>query len=349
VGNAVVLITWLAQFVALFAFLETYIRARGTDRQRILWVVVGFGVSLLAVSVQQFLTIYLTNAPLELDELISSLNICAPLSFAYAIIRYRVIDVNFVVSRALVYGVLTTLLVGIFSIIDWLFTDKLQLARLGTLAQVGAVVAFGVWFNGLHKRVDGFVDATFYRQRHRAEVQLARNAGALPFVTSGRAVAEVLVAEPVRAVGLASAALFRRCRDGSLHREQSIGWSDLEVTVLNEGDDHFIALLLATNGPLSLYDHPWRSQGVPPGPGCPVLALPIIVRRQLAAVVFYGSHPHGEALDPDEIKAIAGLAPGAAAAYDHLEAQTMSEQVSMLQAKVESLESRLAEAQIQPA
>ena len=80
-----------------------------------------------------------------------------------------------------------------------------------------------------------------------------------------------------------------------------------------------------------------------------MLALPIIVRRELAAIVFYGSHVHGEPLDPDEIKAIAGLATGAAAAYDHLEAESMRRRLNAMETENESLRSVIAEAQIQPA
>ncbi len=47
-------------------------------------------------------------------------------------------------------------------------------------------VAGGCLVNGLHKRVDWFIDATFFRQRHQAERQLARNASALPFFYDSR-------------------------------------------------------------------------------------------------------------------------------------------------------------------
>src|ERR1700680_891371 len=66
-----------------------------------------------------------------------------------------------------------------------------------------------------------------------------------------------------------------------------------------------------------------RAHGAPSGPAHPVLALPITVRRELVTIVLYGAHTHGEPLDPDEIKAIAGLASAAAAAYDHLEADAL--------------------------
>jgi hypothetical protein len=276
-------------------------------------------------------------------------SVIVPLTVAYAVIKHRVIDVSFVVSRTLVYGVLTTLLVAVFSIIDWFFTDYLRLARLGTVAEVGAVVGFGLWFNGLHKRVDSLIDATFFRQRHRAEVQLARNAAALPFATTAQHVAQTLVNEPVRALELASAALFRRGDDGRYTREASEGWSASDIFSLDETDGHMLMLLQAENGPVSLFDHPWRKVGAPAGPAHPVLALPIVVRRELTAVVLYGSHIHGEGLDPDEIRAIAHLAPGASAAYDHLGAEAMRREVESMKRENDQMRVLLAEAQIQPA
>ena len=334
---------------ALYLFLDTYVRARGADRQRIRWVVVGFGLNLVFQFVYQFLNLYAPSTPIWFFHFLQLSTVIVPLTVAYAVIKHRVIDVSFIVSRTLVYGVLTSLLVGAFALVDWLFMDKLKLARLGAVAEMGVAVAGGFWFNGLHKRVDLFIDAIFFRQRHKAELQLARNAAALPSVTTAKAVAEALVAEPIRSLALASAALFRREKDGTYFREDSVGWHDGDLKRLDDKDDRLLALIQTEQGPLSLYEHPWRDTDVPSGAAHPVLALPIIVRRELAAVVFYGSHVHGEPLDPDEVKAIAGLAPGAAAAYDHLEAEAMKREVQLFRRKNESLEAQLAEAHIQPA
>ena len=339
----------LWSLIVLYLFVDTYVRARGEDRQRIRWVVVGFGLNLVIQFVNLFFGVYWPGEPIWLYHVLQLSSVIVPLTVAYAVIKHRVIDVSFVVSRTLVYGVLTTLLVAVFSVIDWFFGDYLRLARLGTIAEVGAVVAFGLWFNGLHRRVDSLVDATFFRQRHRAEVQLARNAAALPFAATPQNVAQALIKEPVRALELASAALFRRGNDGVYVREESNGWNADDIAKLDDTDGHLLMLLQAENGPVSLYDHPWRTQGVPSGPAYPVLALPIMVRRQLAAIVFYGSHVHGEGLDPDEIKTITGLAPGAAAAYDHLDAESMKREVESLRRENDLMQTRLAEAQIQPA
>lgn len=333
----------------MYLFLDTYVRARGQERQRIRWVVVGFALNLLFQVAYDFLNFFVPGTPIWVFHLLQLATVVLPLTVVYAVIKHRVIDVSFVVSRTLVYGVLTTLLVGIFSLLDWFFTDYFRNARLGTIAEVATVFGFGIWFNGLHRRVDALIDATFFRQRHKAEVQLARVASALSQAPTTDTVARFLVNEPVRALSLASAALFKRDLAGVFVREAADGWTKDEVARLDEQDHVLLTLAQTEQGPLSLEDHPWRTEGVPTGPARSVLALPIIVRRELVAIVFYGSHVHGEALDPDEIRAIAALAAGAAAAYDHLEAEAIKREVEEQKGQIDSLRAQLAAAQIQPA
>jgi len=333
VGNLLLALQGLMALIAMFGLVETYIVARGADRQRIRWVVLGFGISLFGQVVDALL--YRHPPPYWIHATLLLSGVVVPITVAYTVIKHRVIDVSFVVSRALVYGILTTLLVGAFSLIDWFFTDYLRLARLGTVAEVAAVVAFGLWFNGLHRRVDSFIDATFFRQRHQAEVQLARVAAALPLVSTPTAVAHFLVREPARTLGLASAALFRRERNGEYRREEAEGWGPSTVTALDMSDEPFLALAQAEQGPLPIYEHPWHRADVPGGAGRPALALPIMVRGELAAIGLYGSHTHGEALDPDEVRMIAKLATGASAAYDHIEADALRRENDALRSALE--------------
>ena len=254
--------------VAMSAFVATYISARGTDKQRIRWVILGFGIALVSNLTVAYLTTVIA-LPYWLYASLLLIPIVVPITVAYAVIKHRVIDVSFVVSRAIVYGILTTLIVGAFSLVDWLFIDKLKLVQLGTIAEMGVAIAGGFWFNGLHRRVDSLIDATFFRERHRAEVMIARNA-----------------------------ALCRRRHDGLYIREASNGWEPDTLLRLDHSDEPLLLLARAENGPLSLHDHAWRTEHVPDGNRRPILALPIVVRRELAAIVFYGAHLHGEALVP---------------------------------------------------
>jgi len=334
--------------VAMSAFVATYISARGTDKQRIRWVILGFGIALVSNLTVAYLTTVIA-LPYWLYASLLLIPIVVPITVAYAVIKHRVIDVSFVVSRAIVYGILTTLIVGAFSLVDWLFIDKLKLVQLVTIAEMGVAIAGGFWFNGLHRRVDSLIDATFFRERHRAEVMIARNAAALPLAETPETVAHFLVDEPMRAFSLAYAALFRRRHDGLYIREASNGWEPDTLLRLDHSDEPLLLLARAENGPLSLHDHAWRTEHVPDGNRRPILALPIVVRRELAAIVFYGAHLHGEALDPDEVRIIAGLAAGAAAAYDRIEAEALRKDNEAMKNEVDSLRTRLAEIQIQPA
>jgi hypothetical protein len=71
---------------------------------------------------------------------------------------------------------------------------------------------------------------------------------------------------------------------------------------------------------------------LPRGDKEPVLAIPVLVRDRLIAIALYGSHINREALDPDEGASIDRLAGGAAAAYDHLEAEALRREIELLRA-----------------
>ena len=68
--------------------------------------------------------------PDSLAQTIGFAAVLMPVSVAYAVFQYRVIDVNFVINRAIVYGVLTVLLAAAVSLLDWLLGKILGGAHL---------------------------------------------------------------------------------------------------------------------------------------------------------------------------------------------------------------------------
>lgn len=306
--------------VAICALASTYLGTSGADRQRIKWaflgLVVGLGGSAILYSG------FFPTFPPTLFRILELLNILAPIAAAYAILRRRIIDINFVVSRALVYGVLTAFVVAVFALIDWLFISVFANARFGLIAEVTAAVAIGFWLNGLHVRIDRLIDTVFFRERHKAEQRLARVAASLPHAVDADAVDDMLVAEPVAALRLASGALFKRDERGYYAVEAAVGWPDGSCKELPQGDA-LVLQLSAEQGPLRLSDMHWPHTDLPKGAAEPLIALPIIVRRSLAGILLYGAHEDATDIDPDEVKVLAGLAVSAAAAYDHIEAETL--------------------------
>lgn len=323
--------------LAVVALFITYRFASGAERSRIQWVIFGSGASLLAFGADASLLL-MPFAPYWLHAVLLAATICMPLAVAYAVIKHRVIDVSFVISRTLVYAVLTTMLVGVFTLIDWFIGKVLDQTGLALTAELVAALALGFWMNDLHRRVDQFIDSVLSRQRYLAARRLMRAAAGLPHSSNAAAVDEMLVGEPVDALKLASAALFRE-RDGDgFARSAALNWPDKGVEAL-DASEQIVLQLKGERAPLLLEDVRWPRHDLPLGDRAPALAVPVFVRDRMIAIALYGSHINGEALDPDEIASIDRLAAAAAAAYDHIEAEALRAEIALLRAQVSATRS----------
>ena len=87
----------------------------------------------------------------------------------------------------------------------------------------------------------------------------------------------------------------------------------------------------------------WGRPDLPAGLARPALAVPLVNRREVTGIAFYGRHESGEDLDPDEVASIEELCRAAAVAYDELEAETLRLRARDLEQTVTVLEARLEE------
>ncbi|MEO9169737.1 MAG: hypothetical protein ABI282_07830, partial [Candidatus Baltobacteraceae bacterium] len=319
------------------AFIFTYARAKRGDRHRIKWIVAGL-VTGFAGSVGFDLIRWLLPGAVSIPlyNAMYSLNVFLPITLAYAIVRHRVIDVNFVISRTVVYASVTTVVVALSGVTDWLSSRYFSAAGVGTVAEITVSLGLGFWLDTLHKHVETFVDAVLFRSRRQAEVRLRRLARALPHVGSVEGVAEALVDHASETLRLSSAALFVRDEKTGFVRVRSVGWSDENLAEVGEGD-LMIAHLLSERKGIRLHEISWHARNLPEGAAVPVFALPFIVRRELKAFAFYGAHAHGEDIDPDEISALAELAVGASVAFDHIEAEQLRRNTEDAQKRLNAL------------
>ena len=327
--------TVVGALVVLVALVDTYIHRTGADRQRMRWVVFGFGVALVSQLAVTVIQTDAANTPLVVTSAISMLAVIAPIAVAYAIVKHRVIDVNFVVSRTLVYGALTTIFVGIFAFIDWFVGRVLDQTRWALVAEIAVAIGVGFWLNGVHARVDRFVDSVLFRRRHAAERRLGRLARGLPHATSIAVVDASLIGEPCDALELMSAALFRRDMSGRYKRANAVGWQEGTAEALSI-DDPLILHLQAERGALRLGELHWSRDDSPVGAARPALALPIVVRHELEAIALFGAHRGGEDFDPDEMQWLNVLAAAAGAAYDHLAADALRQELERVVRENES-------------
>lgn len=320
-------------FVAL---VNTYVHGKPEDRQRIRWVIVGFGVGVGCATLAGILgysSLVSLPGAVAAANILLFLTVIEPITVAYAVIRYRVLDVRLAISRALVYAIISSGAIIVFALIDFIFGKVLAATKLAIVAEIAASIALGFGLAGLQKRIDRIIDSVFFRRRHEADERLTRIAAALPHASAPAAVDQLMVREPLDAWQLSSGALFRRTDAGPFVRTAAIAWEE-DAARRIDPDDSLLLQLQAEGAPLLIAPLHWSTQGVPAGAARPAIAVPIFVRRALLAVALYGTATSGEDFDADEIRLLVALAAGAAAAYDHLEAEALRRRVAELEAMV---------------
>jgi MFS family permease len=145
-------------------------RARGTERQQLRWLayaaVLAAGLLLVAL-VAGFL---LAKDDVVLASLALGMALL-PLATGAAILRYRLYDLDRIISRTLAYGLLTLLLVGGYSALV-LGLGQL-LGQDSSLVVAAATLAVAAAFQPARQRIQQTVDRRFNRRRHDAAQTIA--------------------------------------------------------------------------------------------------------------------------------------------------------------------------------
>jgi hypothetical protein len=314
----------IAAILALCGLFYAYSHVAIRLRQRLHWIAAGFVLWLVIDVIDAML--WPTYESYAMHTALTAVRLLFPLVVAYAIFRERVVDINFVISRSLVYGVLTTSIVGIFALIDLFFSRTME-SRFSLPVEIVVALLLGLFFHGIRRRIDALVDRVVFRKRHLAETALARTAKAVTHVDDPQAIADYLTRLPVEVLGLTGAALYLQ-RDGRFVLERCVGWKN-ETPATLPASDPLVAFISSELGCVRVNEVPMRESPLDRH-DAPALAMPLVFRRELAGFVLYGAHVDGADLDADDERDLLPLVNNAAVTYDHIEAQALREEISEL-------------------
>jgi hypothetical protein len=93
-----------------------------------------------------------------------------PVAIGFAVLRYRLYDIDAIINRTLVYGSLTVMLVGIYlgAVISLQYAFRAVTGQENQLAVVASTLTIAALFNPLRRRVHELVDRRFYRRKYDA-------------------------------------------------------------------------------------------------------------------------------------------------------------------------------------
>jgi hypothetical protein len=157
------LVAGLGAVISLFV---RFRRARGDERQQIKWFASAAALTLawIIVAEEQSGEIVALSGLLVIASI--------PVATGIAILRYRLYDIDRIINRTLVYGSLTVMLALLYfggvSAIQALFGALTGQEEQPQLAIVVSTLVIAALFNPLRRRIQSFIDRSFYRSKYDA-------------------------------------------------------------------------------------------------------------------------------------------------------------------------------------
>jgi len=145
-------------------------RVRGEQRLQLKWIAYAAAVAatVQATSIGTFLLV--GPSPMAIEVLVICALAAIPVAAGIAILKYRLYDIDRIINRTLVYGLLTALLGGVYAGVV-LVLGQLS-GRIGTeppsWAVAGATLAVAALFQPARRRIQQAVDRRFNRRHYDA-------------------------------------------------------------------------------------------------------------------------------------------------------------------------------------
>jgi hypothetical protein len=172
-NEPVQIIMFALLFVVVASSLSVRLRrATGIERQQIMWpaytAVMAATGSVLTYSIAE----PMGASWLEwiLFATVMAALVCFPISVGIAIVRYRLYEIELIINRTLVYGSLTATLVALYFVVIVVLQGIFVLltGQQSTLAVVASTLLISALFTPLRRRIQGFIDRSFYRRKYDA-------------------------------------------------------------------------------------------------------------------------------------------------------------------------------------
>jgi hypothetical protein len=162
--DTVFVVTGLLSVIAVFI---RFVHSRGVERLQMLWFAFAAGLVVLAFVIQAVFP----HLPSTIGNALFSLVIAfVPISCGIAILRYRLYDIDRIISRTAAYLIVTGALLAVYAVIVTSVTRLV--GSTSSLAVAAATIAAAALFRPLLVRVQRVVDRRFNREKVDAQAAI---------------------------------------------------------------------------------------------------------------------------------------------------------------------------------
>jgi hypothetical protein len=182
-GSLLGLITLAVPLLAVGSLVVRYRRALGVERAQLKWFAAVAAVSVPAFLLSTFLytATGLAGSVGNVAGGVAYFGLALlPVAIGIAVLRYRLYEIDRLISRTISYGVLTAIVAGLFVGFILVFQAVLApVTQSNELAVAGSTLLAATLFQPIGRRVQRLVDRRFNRSRYNAERTVAAFAGRL--------------------------------------------------------------------------------------------------------------------------------------------------------------------------
>ena len=263
--------------LAALLFIRSYTKADSPLlRQQLKWVTRGTLLAVLPFTLFYAVPFLLDlNPPRLLTNLAGLSLVFLPLTFSWAIVRYRLMDTDLIFKRGVAYTLATALLLGAYFGIIALVADMVHQRSPETIREwvlIVAILATAAVFDPLKRRIQGWVDRAFDRHRYDYRKALVEFGRGLSSETDLKALLHSIVEQLPRTLMVARVAVFMTQDSARLRIAASHGMPDdvgtigppLDLSFLNfdQVNDHSHIFLENAQQALHLTESQQRTAAV---------------------------------------------------------------------------------------